>query len=35
LSPPVHHDDWPSYDRTMIAQGRTAVLVSPSRIYGN
>jgi len=29
------HDDWPSYDRTMIAQGRTAVLVSPSRIYGN
>jgi PPOX class probable F420-dependent enzyme len=29
------HDDWNAYDRTMIEQRRTAVLVSPSRVYGN
>jgi len=29
------HDDWDAYDRTMVEQRRTAVLVSPSRLYGN
>ena len=29
------HDDWDTYDRTMVEQHRTVVLVSPSRIYGN
>lgn len=29
------HDDWDAYDRTMVEQRRTAVLVSPSRVYGN
>lgn len=29
------HDDWESYDRTMREQRRTAVLVSPIRIYGS
>lgn len=29
------HDDWDSYDRTMVEQGRTAVLVRPTRIYSN
>ncbi|HXA31816.1 MAG TPA: TIGR03618 family F420-dependent PPOX class oxidoreductase [Acidimicrobiales bacterium] len=29
------HDDWDSYDQTMIEQGRTVVLVSPTRIYSN
>ena len=29
------HDDWEEYDRTMAEQGRTAVLVTPSRIYSN
>jgi len=29
------HDDWESYDRTMVEQRRTAVLTRPSRIYGN
>src|SRR6185437_7460558 len=29
------HDDWDEYDRTMAEQRRTAVLVWPSRIYGN
>lgn len=29
------HDNWEEYDRTMAEQGRTVVLVSPSRIYGN
>jgi PPOX class probable F420-dependent enzyme len=28
------HDDWDAYDRTMIDQRRTAVLVTPTRIYG-
>ncbi|GIE36417.1 PPOX class F420-dependent enzyme [Actinoplanes italicus] len=27
------HDDWPAYDRTMVEQRRTAVLITPSRIY--
>lgn len=29
------HDDWDAYDRTMVEQHRTAVLVEPSRVYGN
>jgi PPOX class probable F420-dependent enzyme len=29
------HDDWDEYDRVMREQGRTAVLVEPSRIYGS
>ena len=29
-----HHDDWASYDRTMIEERRTAVFVVPDRIYG-
>jgi PPOX class probable F420-dependent enzyme len=29
------HDDWETYDRTMLEQRRTAVLVPPSRIYSN
>jgi PPOX class probable F420-dependent enzyme len=29
------HDDWDTYDQTMIEQGRTVVLVSPSRLYSN
>ena len=29
------HDDWDAYDRTMLEQHRTAVLVPPSRIYSN
>lgn len=29
------HDDWDAYDRTMLDQRRTAVLVAPSRIYSN
>lgn len=28
------HDDWEEYDRTMREQRRTAVLVTPDRIYG-
>jgi PPOX class probable F420-dependent enzyme len=28
------HDDWDEYDRTMKEQGRTAVLITPDRIYG-
>jgi PPOX class probable F420-dependent enzyme len=28
------HDDWDEYDRVMREQGRTAVLVTPTRIYG-
>ncbi|MEU4688195.1 TIGR03618 family F420-dependent PPOX class oxidoreductase [Actinoplanes sp. NPDC023714] len=27
------HDDWAAYDRTMAEQRRTAVLVTPDRIY--
>jgi PPOX class probable F420-dependent enzyme len=29
------HDDWAEYDRVMRDEGRTAVLVTPTRIYGN
>lgn len=29
------HDDWAAYDRTMAEQRRTAVFVTPSRIYRN
>jgi PPOX class probable F420-dependent enzyme len=29
------HDDWPTYDRVMAEERRTAVLVTPTRIYGN
>jgi PPOX class probable F420-dependent enzyme len=29
------HDDWANYDRTMAEQRRTAVLISPSRVYSN
>ena len=29
------HDDWDEYDRVMREQGRTAVLVRPTRVYSN
>jgi PPOX class probable F420-dependent enzyme len=29
------HDDWDAYDRTMAEQGRAAVLIRPTRIYGS
>jgi PPOX class probable F420-dependent enzyme len=29
------HDDWDAYDAEMLAQRRTAVLVTPTRIYSN
>ena len=29
------HDDWDSYDRTMVEQRRVAVLVTPTRVYSN
>ena len=29
------HDDWAEYDRVMAAEQRTAVLVVPTRVYGN
>ena len=29
------HDNWIEYDRVMAEQGRTAVLITPTRIYGN
>ncbi len=29
------HDDWDEYDRVMAEQRRTAVLITPTRIYGN
>jgi PPOX class probable F420-dependent enzyme len=29
------HDDWGDYDRTMAEERRTAVLVSPLRLYSN
>jgi len=28
------HDDWDTFDRVMAEEGRTAVLITPSRIYG-
>ncbi len=29
------HDDWDEYDRVMVEDRRTAVLVTPTRIYSN
>jgi PPOX class probable F420-dependent enzyme len=29
------HDDWDAYDAEMRAQGRSAVLVAPTRVYSN
>jgi PPOX class probable F420-dependent enzyme len=29
------HNDWDEYDRVMAEQGRTAVLITPTRIYSN
>jgi PPOX class probable F420-dependent enzyme len=29
------HDDWAEYDRVMAEQKRTAVLITPTRIYSN
>jgi PPOX class probable F420-dependent enzyme len=29
------HDDWPTYDRVMAQERRTAVLIAPDRIYGS
>jgi PPOX class probable F420-dependent enzyme len=29
------HDDWDEYDRVMREQRRTAVLITPTRVYGN
>jgi PPOX class probable F420-dependent enzyme len=29
------HDDWAAYDRVMADQHRTAVLVTPTRVYSN
>jgi PPOX class probable F420-dependent enzyme len=29
------HDNWDEYDRVMVEQRRTVVLVAPSRVYGN
>ena len=29
------HDDWDDYDRTMVDQRRTVVLVDPTRVYSN
>ena len=29
------HDDWAEYDRVMREQGRTAVLITPTRVYVN
>ena len=29
------HDDWDSYDRVMAQERRTAVLISPERVYSN
>jgi hypothetical protein len=29
------HDDWDAYDRAMIDERRTAVLVTPARVYSN
>jgi PPOX class probable F420-dependent enzyme len=29
------HDDWDAYDRDMAEQRRTAVLITPTRIYSN
>lgn len=29
------HDDWPTYDRVMAEERRTAVFIEPTRLYGN
>jgi len=29
------HDNWDEYDRVMAEQGRTAVLITPTRVYGS
>jgi PPOX class probable F420-dependent enzyme len=29
------HDDWDTYDRTMVEQRRAVVLVTPTRVYSN
>jgi PPOX class probable F420-dependent enzyme len=29
------HDNWEEYDRVMASEGRTAVLVTPERVYSN
>lgn len=29
------HDDWDEYDRVMAEQHRTAVLITPTRVYGS
>ena len=29
------HDDWDAYDRTMLDERRTAVLVAPTKVYSN
>jgi PPOX class probable F420-dependent enzyme len=29
------HDNWAEYDRVMVEQGRTVVLVVPTRVYSN
>lgn len=29
------HDNWTEYDTVMAEQGRTAVLITPTRVYGN
>jgi PPOX class probable F420-dependent enzyme len=29
------HDDWPTYDRVMRDERRTAVFVAPTRVYSN
>jgi len=30
-----HHDNWAEYDRVMVEQRRTLVLIEPARIYSN
>lgn len=29
------HDDWPTYDETMVRERRAAVLITPTRVYSN
>lgn len=29
------HDDWATFDRTMVEQRRAAVLIAPTRVYSN
>ena len=29
------HDNWDEYDRVMTEQRRTAVLITPTRVYSN